>query len=97
MLLAVLLFFGGTPALQPWSSSPGGPAVATAPAHDLVSVRPAVPRGPVTTPVPWALTPATSTAAPVPTWWRAESPGPVLRAVALPTSRSTRAPPAFAS
>jgi len=97
LLLAVLLFFGGAPVVQPWSPSSDGPAVATAPSHDLVSVRPAAPRGPATTPVPWALTPASSTAGPVPAWWRAESPGPALRAVAIPASRSTRAPPAFAS
>ncbi|MFJ9783209.1 hypothetical protein ACIRSS_26760 [Amycolatopsis sp. NPDC101161] len=97
MLLAVLLFFGGTPAAPAWSPAPEGPAVATAPAHDLVTVRPAVPRGPATTPVPWALTPSSATVAPAPKWWRAELPGAALRAVALPTSRSTRAPPAFAS
>ncbi|MFJ7213343.1 hypothetical protein [Amycolatopsis sp. NPDC098790] len=97
MLLAVLLFFSGTPVVPAWSSAPDGPAVATAPSHDLVSVRPAVPRGPATTPVPWALTPSASTGAPAPKWWRAELPGEALRAVVVPTSRSTRAPPAFAS
>ncbi|WP_439379835.1 hypothetical protein [Amycolatopsis lexingtonensis] len=65
----------------------------TAPAHDLISVRPAVPRGPATTPVPWAIAPASSGAAPAPKPGRAEQPGEVLRAVVVPASRSTRGPP----
>ncbi|WP_290058480.1 hypothetical protein [Amycolatopsis solani] len=97
MLLAVLLFFGGAPAVQPWSPTPDGPAVATASSHDLISVRPAVPRGPATTPVPWAIAPVSPDTAPAPKPGRAEHPGEVLRAVVVPASRSTRAPPAFAS
>ncbi len=91
------MFLGGAPAVQPWAPAPHGPAVATAPSHDLISVRPAVPRGPATTPVPSAIAPAPAGVAPAPKWWRAELPGEALRATALPTSRTTRAPPSFAS
>ncbi|RSD09380.1 hypothetical protein [Amycolatopsis eburnea] len=97
MLLAVLLVLGGAPAVQPWSPVPDGPAVATAPAHDLVSVRPAAPRGPATTPVPWAIGPASPGAAPLLRPGHTERSGETLHAVSVPASRSTRAPPAFAS
>ncbi|MGW4527256.1 hypothetical protein [Amycolatopsis sp. NPDC004378] len=97
MLLAVLLFFGGTAAVPSWTPGPDGPVVAAPQTHDLVTGRQAAPRAPSTAPVPWALTPASPLTSTTSWRTRVERTGEAPPDVAPSTSRSTRAPPSFAS
>ncbi|MEU0533307.1 hypothetical protein [Amycolatopsis tolypomycina] len=95
MLLAVLLCFGGAPTVPTAAATHDAPAVATTPSHDLISGRHTAPRAPAT--IPWAVTPPSS-GAPTAAWRsRVENPGAAPALAAPPTSRSTRAPPSFAS
>ncbi|MCR6489100.1 hypothetical protein M8542_40375 [Amycolatopsis sp. OK19-0408] len=97
MLLAVLLFLTGAPALGAWTPVPDGPAVAAPQTHDVVSGRQATPRTPAATPLPWAVTPASPGAPPASSRSRVERTAEAPPAIAPPTSRHTRAPPSFAS